>query len=58
MRLTAHRGGKHHLTIPAREAVWAGTIRAVLRNVAEHHQLSREELHEQLFSWSRERTIR
>lgn len=48
-RLTTQRGGEHHLTIPAHEAIRVGTLSAILRSVAEHHQLSREELLEELF---------
>jgi predicted RNA binding protein YcfA (HicA-like mRNA interferase family) len=50
IRLTTQRGGEHHLTIPAHEAFRLGTPSAILRSVAEHHQLSREELPEESFS--------
>jgi predicted RNA binding protein YcfA (HicA-like mRNA interferase family) len=50
IRLTTQRGGEHHLTIPAHEAIRVGTLSAVLRDVAERHQLSREELLKELFS--------
>jgi len=50
LRLTTQRGGEHHLTIPAHEAIRVGTLSAILRNAAEHHQLSREQLLEELFS--------
>jgi predicted RNA binding protein YcfA (HicA-like mRNA interferase family) len=50
IRLTTQRGGEHHLTIPAHEPIRVGTLSAILRNLAEHHQLSREELLNELFS--------
>ena len=50
MRLTTQRGGEHHLTIPAHEALRVGTLSAILRDVAEHHQLNRQQLLEGLFS--------
>ena len=50
IRLTTRRGGEHHLTIPAHEAIRVGTLSAILRDVAEHHQVSREQLLQGLFS--------
>ena len=50
VRLTTHRGGEHHLTVPAHETIRVGTLSAILRSVSEHHQLSREELLNELFS--------
>ena len=49
LRLTTERGGEHHLTIPAHDAIRVGTLSAMLRDVAEHHQLSRQQLIEELF---------
>lgn len=49
IRLTTNRGGEHHLTVPAHEAIRVGTLSAILRSVSEHHQLSREELLNELF---------
>lgn len=50
IRLTSRRAGEHHITIPAHEAIRVGTLSAILRDVGEHHQLSREELLKELFS--------
>jgi predicted RNA binding protein YcfA (HicA-like mRNA interferase family) len=50
IRLTTQRGGEHHLTIPAHQAIRVGTLSAIFRCVAEHHQLSRQQLLEELFS--------
>jgi predicted RNA binding protein YcfA (HicA-like mRNA interferase family) len=49
MRLTTSIGGQHHLTIPDHEALKAGTLNAILRDVAQHAGLSREELLRKLF---------
>jgi hypothetical protein len=38
------------VTIPAHEVIRVGTLSAILRDVAEHHQLSRQQLLEELFS--------
>ena len=50
LRLTSQRGGEHHITIPAHEAIRVGTLSAILRDLEEHHQVTREELLKQLFS--------
>ncbi|MHC4176746.1 MAG: type II toxin-antitoxin system HicA family toxin [Planctomycetota bacterium] len=50
IRLTSQLGGEHHITIPAHEAIRVGTLGAILRDLGEHHQLSREELLKELFS--------
>ena len=36
--------------MPAHEALRVGTLNAILRDVAEHHQIGREQLLEELFS--------
>ena len=50
VRLTTRRRGEHHVTIPAHESIRVGTLSAILRDVGQHHHLSREELLEELFS--------
>lgn len=50
IRLTTQRDGEHHVTIPAHDPIKIGTLNAILRDVAEHAGLSREELLEELFS--------
>ena len=49
VRLTTHRGGEHHLTVPAHDPVKIGTLTAILRSVADHFALSRDELLTELF---------
>ena len=49
LRLTTQRGGEHHVTIPAHEALRVGTLVTILEMVAEHFKLERTALLEQLF---------
>jgi len=42
---------EHHVTIPAHKPLHVGTLNSILREVAEHLNLSREELVESL--WGR-----
>lgn len=49
MRLTTQRGGGHHVTIPDHDALRVGTLSAILREVAAHLQMERDELVRQLF---------
>jgi predicted RNA binding protein YcfA (HicA-like mRNA interferase family) len=50
IRLTTLHNGEHHITIPAHDPIKIGTLNAILRDVADHADLSREELLEELFS--------
>ena len=49
LRLTTQRGGEHHVTIPAHEALRVGTLAAVLDMVAGHIGIERTALVEELF---------
>jgi predicted RNA binding protein YcfA (HicA-like mRNA interferase family) len=49
IRLTTQVKGEHHITIPAHNPLKIGTLNAILRNVANHFNLEREELLNQLF---------
>lgn len=49
MRLTTQQGGEHHITIPNHNPLRIGTLNSVLRDVAEHLAISRDELAESLF---------
>ncbi len=49
IRLTTQRNGEHHITVPAHDPIKIGTLNAILRDVANHADLSREELLELLF---------
>jgi hypothetical protein len=49
MRLTTSRGGEHHVTIPDHDQLKVGTLSHILRDVAEHLGMERDELHAALF---------
>jgi len=49
MRLTTTRGGEHHITVPRHRSLRAGTLSAILRDVAEHLDIPRQTLLETLF---------
>ena len=49
LRLTTHQRGEHHVTVPRHSPLRVGTLAAILRDVAEHFQTSREELISRLF---------
>lgn len=49
IRLTARTGGEHHITIPAHDPIKIGTLNSILRNVARHRGVGRDELLKQLF---------
>ncbi|HEX6623515.1 MAG TPA: type II toxin-antitoxin system HicA family toxin [Pyrinomonadaceae bacterium] len=44
LRLTTTEGGDHHITIPRHDPVRIGTLAAILDDVAEHFEISRDEL--------------
>jgi len=50
IRLSTERNGSHHITIPDHDAMRIGTLSAILRDLCDHHQLSRQEILEALFS--------
>ena len=49
IRLTTQQKGEHHITIPAHKPLKVGTLNAILRDIANHFQLNRDELLNQLF---------
>ncbi len=44
IRVTTQTGGEHHEVIPAHRPLKPGTLAAVLRSVAAHHQMTTREL--------------
>jgi predicted RNA binding protein YcfA (HicA-like mRNA interferase family) len=48
LRLTTSENGEHHITIPNHSPLKIGTLSAILRDVADHLELTREELFKQL----------
>lgn len=49
IRLSTERAGEHHVTVPAHDPIKVGTLNAILRDVAAHHRLTREDLLSDLF---------
>ena len=49
VRLTRPDGGEHHVTIPDHDPLKVGTLNGILRDVAAHLGLTRDELLEKLF---------
>ena len=49
IRLTTRRGGEHHVTIPDHDPLRPGTLNGILRDVAVHSKLTREDLLRLLF---------
>ncbi len=49
VRLTTQERGEHHVTIPNHDPLRIGTLSNILKDVANHFDLSREELLERLF---------
>jgi predicted RNA binding protein YcfA (HicA-like mRNA interferase family) len=49
MRLTTTQGGEHHVTIPRHKSLRVGTLSAILRDVAEHLDMTRDMLLQTLF---------
>jgi predicted RNA binding protein YcfA (HicA-like mRNA interferase family) len=43
-RVTTDHGGEHHVTIPRHSPLRIGTFAAILDDVAEHFEFSRDEL--------------
>jgi len=49
VRLTVETPTPHHVTVPLHDPLRIGTLAAILADVAQHRQISREELQRQLF---------
>jgi predicted RNA binding protein YcfA (HicA-like mRNA interferase family) len=48
-RLTTQQNGKHDVTVPMHESLRVGTLSSLLRDVAAHFEISRDELLNRLF---------
>lgn len=44
IRVTTQLDGEHHETIPCHDPLKAGTLNAILKGVAAHHRLERDQL--------------
>lgn len=49
LRMMTQVGGEHHVTVPLHNPIKIGTLNSILRDVAEHARLSREDLLRRLF---------
>lgn len=49
MRLTTLQRGEHHITVPRHDPLRVGTVAAVLSEVADHFEMSRDDLVDLLF---------
>jgi predicted RNA binding protein YcfA (HicA-like mRNA interferase family) len=50
IRLTTQKNGVHHITIPNHNPIKIGTLSAILRDIENHFDITRDELLNQLFS--------
>lgn len=50
LRLTTEENGVHHVTVPNHSPIKIGTLNAILKDIAEHFDISRDVVIEQLFS--------
>ena len=48
IRLTTQRNGQHHVTIPQHDPLKVGTLSNILKDVASHFRISRDELLRQI----------
>ncbi len=48
IRVTTDRGGEHHEVVPNHDPVKIGTLRSILKSVAEHHRMTVEQVLEEM----------
>jgi predicted RNA binding protein YcfA (HicA-like mRNA interferase family) len=49
LRLTTANPSEHHVTIPLHDPLRVGTLAAILADVSDHQEMSRDELLDRLF---------
>jgi predicted RNA binding protein YcfA (HicA-like mRNA interferase family) len=49
IRLTTQEKGIHHITIPDHSPIKIGTLSSILKDVAQHFEITKEELVKRLF---------
>ncbi|PZV21803.1 MAG: hypothetical protein DCF12_21210 [Snowella sp.] len=49
IRLTTSKNGEHHITIPNHSPIKIGTLNAILKDIANHFEITRDNLIDQLF---------
>jgi len=50
LRLTTTEPSEHHITVPNHDSLRVGTLAAILRDVADFHGMSRDQLRDYLFA--------
>ncbi|MCK9212203.1 MAG: type II toxin-antitoxin system HicA family toxin [Ignavibacteriaceae bacterium] len=50
IRLTTIMNGQHHITVPNHNPIKIGTLNNILKDVAEHFQITKEELLKRLLN--------
>jgi len=50
IRLTTQKNGEHHITIPLHKAIHIGTLNNILKAIADHLEIDKETLVDELFS--------
>jgi len=50
IRLTTQMHGEHHVTVPAHKTLPLGTLRSILKQIAQHFGLTLDEICTRLFS--------
>ena len=50
LRLTTTQHGEHHITIPVHHSLRTGTLAAIVKAVAEHFEINREDVIKRLFT--------
>ena len=50
IRLTTQKNGEHHITIPLHKAIHIGTLNNILKVIADHLEIDKETLVDELFS--------
>lgn len=48
-RLTTTENGQHHVTVPLHRTLKVGTLRGILTDVADHFEITRDEVAERLW---------
>jgi predicted RNA binding protein YcfA (HicA-like mRNA interferase family) len=49
IRLTTQNSGEHHITIPAHNPLKVGTLSAILKDISNHFNISKEQVIQSLF---------
>jgi predicted RNA binding protein YcfA (HicA-like mRNA interferase family) len=49
IRVTTQENGEHHITVPNHSLLKPGTLNAILKDVANHFEIDRDELLKRLF---------